>query len=95
MSWDIKPGSENEFFEFIMRDFAPGIHRLGLKVTEIWYTIHGDGPQMFLGAVTEDLPEMNEVIHSNEWHELQGKLQAFVTNFRQKIVQAKTRFQIF
>jgi hypothetical protein len=50
---------------------------------------------MFLGAVTEDLPEMNEVIHSNEWHELQGKLQAFVTNFRQKIVQAKTRFQIF
>jgi hypothetical protein len=95
MSWDIKPGQENEFFEFIMREFAPGTMKMGLKTTDVWYTIYGDGPQMQTEAVTEDLDTMRDIINSNEWKELHGKLTNYVTNFRQKVVRATGRFQIF
>lgn len=95
MSWDIKPGQENEFFEFIMREFAPGTMKMGLKTTDVWYTIYGDGPQMQTEAVTEDLDTMRDIINSNEWKELHSRLTNYVTNFRQKVVRATGRFQIF
>lgn len=95
MSWDIKPGQENEFFEFIMREFAPGTMKMGLKTTDVWYTIYGDGPQMQTEAVTEDLETMRDIINSNEWKELHSRLTNYVTNFKQKVVQATGRFQIF
>ena len=41
MSWDIKPGSESDYFEFIVREFAPGIMKLGVQPTESWYTVFG------------------------------------------------------
>lgn len=95
MSWDIKPGQENEFFEFIMREFAPGTMKMGLKTTDVWYTIYGDGPQMQTEAVTEDLETMRDIINSNEWKELHSRLTNYVTNFKQKVVRATGRFQIF
>jgi len=95
MSWDIKQGQENEFFEFIMREFAPGIMKLGLRTTEVWYTIYGDGPQMQTEAVTEDLATMRQIIKSTEWDRLHEKLLKYVTNFRQKVVRHNGRFQIF
>ncbi len=95
MSWDIKPGQENEFFEFIMREFAPGTMKMGLKTTDVWYTIYGDGPQMQTEAVTEDLETMRDIINSNEWKELHSRLTNYVTNFNQKVVRATGRFQIF
>jgi len=94
MSWDIKPGSESEYFEFIVREFAPGIMKLGVQPTEAWYTVFGDGPQILTGCVAEDLPTMQSVLSSNDWQKLQTKLFDYVTNFNFKIVRATSRFQL-
>jgi hypothetical protein len=94
MSWDIKPGSESEYFEFIVREFAPGIMKLGVQPTEAWYTVFGDGPQILTGCVAEDLPTMQSVLSSNDWQKLQTKLFEYVTNFNFKIVRATSRFQL-
>ena len=95
MCWDIKPGRENEFFEFIMREFAPGTMKMGLKTSEVWYTIYGDGPQMQTEAITEDIETMRRILASNDWHELHEKLLNYVTDFKQKVVPHRRRFQIF
>ena len=94
MSWDIKPGSESEYFEFIVREFAPGIMKLGVQPTEAWYTVFGDGPQILTGCVAEDLPTMQSVLSSRDWQKLQNKLFDYVTNFNFKIVRATSRFQL-
>ncbi|MEM7028249.1 MAG: hypothetical protein AAF629_01560 [Chloroflexota bacterium] len=95
MCWDIKPGRENEFFEFIMREFAPDTMKMGLRTSEVWYTIYGGGPQMQTEAVAEDIEKMREIINSSEWEDLQEKLLNYVTNFRQKVVPYRQQFQIF
>jgi hypothetical protein len=95
MSWDIKPGAESEYFEFIVREFAPGIMKLGVQPTEAWYTVFGGGPQILTGAVAEDLTTMQAILNSHDWQKLQHKLFDYVTNFRFKIVRATGRFQLF
>ena len=94
MSWDIKPGAESEYFEFIVREFAPGMMKLGMQPTEAWYTVFGEGPQILQGSVAEDLSAMQAILESEEWHSLQSKLFEYVTNFNSKIVQATSRFQL-
>ncbi len=94
MSWDIRPGRESEYFEFVVREYAPTLTRLGIQPTEAWYTIYGDGPQILTGAVTEDLQSMRAVLESEEWLALREKLMKYVTNYRQKVVQASGRFQL-
>jgi hypothetical protein len=94
MTWDIKPGRESEYFEFIVREFAPRIMKLGIQPTEAWYTVYGSGPQILTGVVSEDLQTMRQILAGDEWAELLNELMHFVTNFRQKIVAATGRFQL-
>ncbi len=94
MSWDIKPGSESDYFEFVVREFAPGMMKMGIQPTEAWYTVFGDGPQILTGAVAEDLSTMQSILDSKEWRQLQNKLFDYVTNFDYKIVPATGRFQL-
>lgn len=94
MSWDMKPGKESSYFEFILKEFLPGITKLGIQPTEAWYTVFGDGPQMLTGGVTEDLETMIKVLESEEWHKLKEKLLTFVTNYNHKVVPATGRFQL-
>lgn len=94
MNWDIQPGHEQPYFEFVMQEFAPGLMRLGLQPTEAWYTIHGKGPQILTGVVTDDLETMRKILNSDEWHDLHERLMTHVTNYSQKIVQASGRFQL-
>ena len=42
MTWDIIPGREQEYFEFVVRDFIPGVQRLGLEPGK------GAGPNLIL-----------------------------------------------
>jgi hypothetical protein len=66
MSWDIKSGREQPYFEFVVREFAPGLMRLGLQPTEAWYTVYGEGPQILTGAVAEDGRNKVEAKEANE-----------------------------
>jgi hypothetical protein len=94
MSWDIKPGSESDYFEFIVREFAPGLMKLGIQPTEVWYTVVGNGPQILTGGVTEDLPTMQSILADKDWQNLQHKLFNYVTNFNYKVVRATSKFQL-
>lgn len=94
MSWNIRAGREAEYFEFVVKEFAPGLMRLGLQPTEAWYTVYGDCPQILTGSVAEDMPTVRRILETNEWHELMDKLGEYVTDYGQKIVTATGGFQL-
>lgn len=94
MSWDIKPGVESTYFDFIINEFAPGLLRLGLQPTEAWYTVYGSDPQILTGAVTKDLETMAQILDSDDWRELQAELLVYIANFEYKIVHDTGRFQL-
>ena len=94
MNWNIKPGQEQPYFEFVVQEFAPGLMRLGLQPTEAWYTVYGAGPQMLTGAVTDDVDTMQAILESSDWHQLCERLLEYVSDFSHKVVEASGRFQL-
>lgn len=95
MSWDIKPGRDAEYFEFVVREFVPGITRLGLQPTEAWLTVYGDCPQILTGGIAENLDAMKRILTSDDWDRLHERLLDLVTNYRQRVVKATGNLQIF
>ena len=95
MTWDILPGQEQEYFEFVVRDFIPGMQRLGLEPTDAWFTMYGDDqPQILAGAEMSDKNELDRILESSEWQQLTDKLMEYVEDFSTKIVPSRKGFQM-
>lgn len=94
MSWDILPGRETEYFEFVVREFIPGIQRLGLEPTDAWFTMYGDQPQIITGALMPNRQAVENVLQTSEWQNLSDQLFTFVENFKLKVVPARKGFQL-
>ena len=93
MTWDIAPEHEQEYFEFVVREFIPGVQRLGLDLRDAWATVFGDQPQILVGAVVPSAQELDSIINSTEWISLHNQLMDFVINYEQKIVSSSGGFQ--
>lgn len=93
MTWDIAQEREQEYFEFVVREFIPGVQRLGFELTDAWATIYGNQPQIMVGATLPSLAKVQQVLISQEWQSLNNQLQDFVQNYQQKVVEAQGGFQ--
>jgi hypothetical protein len=94
MSWNIRPGHEDEYFEFVVREFGPALIKLGVRPTDAWYTQYGDGPQILQGGVVDKLESLQHALASEEWRKMKTKLLTYVTDYSQKIIRASGGFQL-
>lgn len=94
MTWDILPGREQEYFEFIVRDWIPGLQRLGIEPSDAWFTMYGNQPQIMAGGQMGSLASLQRVLGSEDWNNLTHSLLDYVENFEYKVVQARGGFQL-
>jgi len=94
MTWDILPGREQEYFEFVVRDFIPGVQRLGLEPNDAWFTMYGDQPQIMASVQSSTINTLQGVLATPEWDDLTRQLLDYVEDFQYKIVPARPGFQI-
>jgi hypothetical protein len=93
MTWDIAAERDQEYFEFIIGEFVPGVQRLGLQPSEAWATLYGAYPQIQVGLLASNATQAREILASNDWTLLQERLFGYVKNYSHKIVQVRTGFQ--
>lgn len=93
MTWDISPEREQEYFEFVIGEFVPGVQRLGLQPAEAWATTYGDRPQIQVGLIAEDAANARRILNSPDWLRLSEQLFTFVKNYSYKVVPARSGFQ--
>jgi len=93
LTWDISPEREQEYFEFVVREFLPEVQQMGFEVSDAWVTAYGQHPQILVGAVMPSIEKITEAIHSKAWGNLVSKLMDFVVNFEYKIAPANSGFQ--
>jgi hypothetical protein len=94
MTWDIIPGREQEYFEFVVREFIPEIQQLGLETTDAWVTVYGDRPRILASAEARGKESLDQILTSMEWDKLLAKLNDYVKNLKFKRVYAKPGFQM-
>ena len=94
MSWNIRPETETEYFEYLVHEFIPGLTKLGISEIQVWLTVYGDGDQKLASGITKTSEQMIEVLHSDDWDQLIDKLREYVLDFNQKVVPATRGFQL-
>ena len=94
MSWDILPGREQEYFEFVVRDFIPEMQKMGLEPNDAWVTVYGNQPQILASAVVNKNDKLQEILCSAEWDSLMVKLNDYIENLELKTVVSKPGFQM-
>jgi len=93
MTWDISSEQEQDYFEFVVREFIPGVQRMGFELSDAWATVYGGSPQIIVGAMLPSVKEAKQMIKSPEWRDLNEHLLEYVKNYTQKIVEARNGFQ--
>ncbi|MCD4752866.1 MAG: hypothetical protein K8R40_07340 [Anaerolineaceae bacterium] len=93
LTWDILPEQEREYFEFVIREFLPGVQKLGLDLSDAWATVYGEQPQIQVGAVSDSLETIHAILTTPEWDDLKEKLMIYVINYQQKVVSLRKGFQ--
>lgn len=97
MNWDIKPGRDQEYFEFLVREWIPGTTNLGLKHSGAWVTTYSQSEetsQIMTEGIAKDLPTMKDILDSGTWQQLHDQLMDYVNNYEQKIVRVTGNFQL-
>jgi len=62
MTWDIAGERDQDYFEFIIGEFIPGVQRLGLQPAEAWATIYGSYPQIQVGLLATDVLQARQIL---------------------------------
>jgi len=93
MTWDIITGREQEYFEFVVREFLPRMQQVGLEPNDAWFTMYGEQPQIMVAAQMPTLASLERALDSTEWQGLVNELLDYVENYTYKVVQARTGFQ--
>ena len=93
MTWDIAGERDQEYFEFVIGEFIPGVQRLGLQPAEAWATVYGSYPQIQVGLLASDLAQARQILGSTDWIMLQDRLSNYIKNFSCKVVPARGGFQ--
>jgi hypothetical protein len=94
MTWDILPAKEQEYFEFMVREFIPGIQKLGLEPSDAWFTVYGDQPQIMTAIRSTNLKVLQQVLNSSDWERLTSQLLDYVEELNYKIVEDRPGFQL-
>ena len=93
LTWDVSPKNEQKYFEFLVREFLPGMQKLGFQLTDAWVTVYGNRPQILIGAIMTSVDGIREILDSPEWFSLINKLEDYVVNYKQKLAVASGSFQ--
>ncbi|MCJ7700085.1 MAG: hypothetical protein MUO62_00745 [Anaerolineales bacterium] len=94
MTWDIIPGREQDYFEFVVREFIPEIQHLGLEPSDAWVTVYGRQPQILTSAKIHNQESLNAILDSAEWDKLLSRLNEYVENLAFKTVRTRPGFQM-
>jgi hypothetical protein len=86
LNWDIIPGSEQEYSEFIAQTFLPETTAMGLKPVGGYYVEVGFGPRVIGVNSCESHQELAGIITNQQFKDLILKLKAMVYNYRTAVL---------
>lgn len=94
LRWDIQPETESDYFEFLVHELIPGMQKLGLSDIQVWYTAYGECEQKMTEGTAPSTEDAVRILRSDAWGELLQKLETYVNNYDQKVIEGTRGFQI-
>lgn len=93
LSFDPLPEQREAYFRYVLGEFVPTLEHLGLRMCEAWHTAYGAYPLRLTGFCAPDLSTMESILTSDDFLELEDKLQDYVVNYKKRVVPMSRSFQ--
>lgn len=87
ISYDMREGREQDCQDYLVNKLAPGLAKLGFRVSDVWYTVWGSSPQITSGGEVENLDKARAIFLSSDWERLAEGMNELATNFNVKVVR--------
>lgn len=82
ISYDMQSGKEQECQDYFVNKFAPGLAKMGFRISDVWYTMWGESPQILSGGIVDDVTRAQQIFQSNPWEKLVDGIEPMTQNFR-------------
>jgi hypothetical protein len=93
ITYNVKPAREEAYYRFMMGDFMPAVQNMGLIMADAWRTAWGNYPQRLIGLVAESHKDLEQVLNSERWHEIEDALVDYVSDYQRQAVPYRSGFQ--
>ncbi len=93
LTYDIRAEYQAQYNQFMLGEFIPGLQALGLYITGVYHTLHGDYPARLTEFVTEGKDIMRKSLDSEQFVALEERLKKYTQNYTRKVVKFRNGFQ--
>jgi hypothetical protein len=93
ITYDVVPELQQAYYEFVLGEMVPTAQSMGLVLSEAWHTAYGEYPIRLNGFVARSRQDLDRILASAEWQQLEEKLKRFVTGYQRKTVPYREGFQ--
>src|SRR5512143_109328 len=93
ITYDVVPELQQAYYEFVLGEWVPAAQSMGLVLSEAWHTAYGQYPIRLNGFVARSRQDLDRILASAEWQQLEEKLKRFVTGYQRKTVPYREGFQ--
>ena len=85
--FDILPDKQEEFNQFVLNNYIPGINETGLlKLAGAWRVASGEGPTHIFESVADSLKDVNKVLQMDDIRRLNHLFHFLITSYKSKIM---------
>ncbi len=88
LTWNIRPGREQEYSMFVNDRLAPGLVEIGLPPHDVYYTAYGRVPQIMVVLDVMDEATLQRAMNSSQWQQLKQELLQYIEDYQERIVRA-------
>ena len=93
--YTVIPARIKEYEKFIIKDFIPGLNRLGIQIVAGWSVIIGAYSENLLEGVSNDLDLLEQALKQSKYRELYDNLLSYVKGYKTKILVPSGRTDIY
>ncbi len=93
--FNVLPGMEPAYREFLKAEFIPAMERLGIRVANIWKVVIGSGPFINVEGTSPKIEEIARTIATDEYRALTRTLKSrYVTDYQSRILAPTRRVEV-
>lgn len=93
--FNIIPGKEKEYEEFILKDHLPSMEKMGIKMTGGWQVVVGPGPYIVAEGTAKSIGEIAKAMENPEFNRITNRLiSTYVIDYSSRILAPTGRIEL-
>ena len=84
--WDVIPGKEDDYDQFIRNEFYPALEEIGIRIGGEWKILIGESPNIFFESRCDHAEQLLIALNSQKFKAMKYELLKLVSNYSSRVL---------